>query len=162
MASNLEFIKFGTADDVSSFTITDIFSDKYDVYEVFVIGNGSANVGSLSMEFLDSGGTDIAQGAYDNAMQRMKIGSAFDEIRGTNLNSTEWVYPGGSDRDFAAKIIVYNPFSSSTYTFATHQSMSQHGEKGIAVAKSTTSAVSLKFRANQNFTPIKVSVYGVK
>ena len=162
MASNLEFIKYESADDVATFTITDIFSDRYDVYEVFVTGNGSANVGSLSMEFLDSSGTDIAQGAYDNAMFRLKTSATFDEIRGTNLNSTEWVYPGGSDRDFAAKIIVYNPFSSSTYTWATHQSMSQHGEKGIAVAKSTTSVVSMKFYANQNFTPIKVSVYGVK
>jgi hypothetical protein len=162
MATNLQFIKKESADNVSSFTVTNIFSANYDVYEIFVTGNGSANVGSLSMEFLDSGGTDIAQGAYDNAMQRMKTGSSFDEIKATNINSTEWVYTGGTDRDFAAKITVYNPFSSSSYTFATHQSMSEHGEKGIAVAKSTTSAVSIKFDANQNFTPINVSVYGVK
>ena len=41
MATNLEFIKRESADSVSSFTITDIFSANYDVYQVFVTGNGS-------------------------------------------------------------------------------------------------------------------------
>ena len=162
MATNLEFIKFGSADNVADFTLTDVFSAQYDVYEVFVKGNGSANVGSLSCEFLDSSGTDIAQGAYDNAVYRLKTTSNPDEIRSTNINSFEWVYTGGTDRDFSAKLTVFNPYSTSSYTFATIQSMSEHGEKGIVVAKSTTSAEQIKFYANQNFTPINVSVYGVK
>ena len=162
MATNLQFIKSASADSVSSFTVTDMFSAQYDVYEVFIRGNGSQNVSSLSAEFLDSGGSDIAQGAYDFAVLRLNTGSSFDEVNGTNSNSFEFAYTGSSDKDFAVKITVFNPFSSSSYTFATIQSMSLSGEKGIAVAKSTTSATSMKFYANQNYTPINVSVYGVK
>ena len=71
MATNLQFIKSATADSVSSFTVTDMFSAQYDVYEVFIRGNGSQNVSSLSAEFLDSGGSDIAQGAYGFAVLRL-------------------------------------------------------------------------------------------
>jgi len=162
MATNLEFIKSASADNVTSFTITDIFSDKYDVYEVFVRGNGSQNVGSLNAEFLDSSGTDIAQGAYDTAILRLNPASTFGEVRTTNANSFEWAYPSGSDFDFGAKITVYNPYSTSSYTFATIQSMAKQGEKAIVVAKSTTSAEQMAFYANQHFTPINVSVFGVK
>ena len=65
MATNLEFIKSESADDVSSLTVNNIFSADYDVYEVIVKGNGSQNVSSLTAEFVDSGGSDIGTGAYD-------------------------------------------------------------------------------------------------
>ena len=162
MSTNLQFIKSASADSVSSLTVTDMFSAQYDVYEVFIRGNGSQNVSSLSAEFLDSGGSDIAQGAYDFAVLRLNTGSSFDDVYGENGNSFEFAYTGSTDKDFAVKITVFNPFSSSTYTFATIQSMSLSGEKAITVAKSTTSATSMKFYANQNYTPINVSVYGVK
>ena len=162
MATNLQFIKSASADSVSSLTVTDMFSAQYDVYEVFIRGNGSQNVSSLTAEFLDSGGSDIAQGAYGFAVLRLNTGSSFDEVNGTTSNSFEFAYTGSSDNDFAVKITVFNPFSSSSFTFATIQSMSLSGERGIAVAKSTTSATSMKFYANQNYTPINVSVYGDK
>ena len=57
-------------------------------------------------------------------------------------------------------ITVFNPYETE-YTFATIQSMSNQGSKAIAVAKSTTSAEQMKFNANQQFTPIDVSVYGL-
>ena len=162
MATNLEFIKSQTADSVSTLTVTDMFSAQYDVYEVFVRGNGSANVGSITAEFLDSSDADIAQGAYGYATFRMKPSDTFDEVNGTTSNSFEMVYTSASDKDFAIKMTVFNPFSSSCYTFAAISSMSAYGAKGITVAKSTTSATGMKFYANQNYTPINVSVYGVK
>jgi len=158
---NLEFIKSATATGVTSLTVTDMFSAQYDVYEVFVTGNGSQNVGSITAEFLDSGGSDIAQGAYGFAVLRLDPTTSYGEVNGTTSNSFEFAYTGSSDKDFAVKITVFNPFSSSSYTFATIQSMSLQGEKGITVAKSTTSAEQMKFNANQQFTPIDVSVYGL-
>ena len=92
MATNLQFIKSESADNVSSLTVTDMFSGQYDVYKVFVRGNGSASVSSLSAEFLDSGGTDIAQGAYDTAILRLDPASSFGEVRTTNANSFEFVW----------------------------------------------------------------------
>ena len=162
MATNLQFIKSESADSVRSFTITDIFSASYDVYQVYVRGNGSQNVSSISAEFLDSGGSDIAQGAYDYAILRMKPDASFDDVYGVNANSFEYAYTSATDNDFCALFTVYNPFSSSSYTFCNIQGMSVYGEKSIIVATSTTSATSMKFYANQNYTPIVVSVYGVK
>jgi len=162
MSTNLEFIKSASADNVSSLTVTDIFSANYDVYEVFIRGNGSQNVSSISAEFLDSGGSDIGQSNYDTAILRMHPNETFSEVRTTNANTFEFAYTGSSDKDFGAKITVFNPFSSSSYTFANIQSMSISGGKAIVVATVTTSAVSMKFSANQNYTPINVSVYGVK
>ena len=162
MATNLDFIKRESADAVSSFTITDIFSADYDVYQVYVTGNGSSSVGSLSAEFLDSGGSDIAQGAYTFAILRLDPTTTFGDVNGTTGNSFEFMYTGSSDKDFAGLITVYNPFSSSTYTYCSTEGNSYYANKGIIVAKSTTSAVSMKFWANQNFTPINVSVFGVK
>ena len=54
MASNLEFIKSQSANNVSSLTVSNMFSAKYKVYEVYLRGNGSQNVGAIYAEFLDS------------------------------------------------------------------------------------------------------------
>ena len=162
MATNLQFIKEESAEGVSSFTITDIFSATYDVYQVYVRGNGSASVSSLSAEFLDSSDADIAQGAYDYALIRLDPGGSYSDVNGTGANSFEYTYPTNSDNDFSALLTVYNPYDSGSYTFCTTQGMSERGNKGIIAAKSTTSATGMKFYANQDYTPIVVSVYGVK
>ena len=162
MATNLQFIKSESADDVSSLTVNNIFSADYDVYEVIVKGNGSQNVSSLTAEFVDSGGSDIGTGAYDQAIYRLHYNQAFDEVRTVGGNSFEYAFTSHVDHDFASKLTVYNPFSSSQFTFATIQSASQSGEKNAIVCAVTTSATGMKFSANQNYTPINVTVYGVK
>ena len=81
MASNLEFIKSQSANNVTSLIVSNMFSDKYEVYEVFVSGNGSQNVSSLSAEFLDSSDNDIGQGNYHTAIYRLRVTSAFDPVR---------------------------------------------------------------------------------
>tara|TARA_R110002012_G_scaffold242910_2_gene417406 strand:+ start:1043 stop:1531 length:489 start_codon:yes stop_codon:yes gene_type:complete len=162
MATNLQFIKSQKADNVSSLTVNNIFSADYDIYEVIVIGNGSQNVSSLSAEFVDSGGSDIGQGAYDTAIHRLHYNQAFDDVRTTGANSFEFAFTSHVDHDFATKLTIYNPFSSSKFTFANMQSASQSAEKNIVFCGVTTSATGMKFSANQNFTPIHVNVYGVK
>lgn len=162
MASDLEFITSGIAHNVSSFTLSNMFSDKYDYYQVLVTGNGSANVGSISAEFLDNSDADVAQGAYEYATYRLKPTGAFDQIRATTANSFELVYTTASDYDFGMILNVYTPFQSNRYTFATIEASSRYAAKGVVVAKSTTSVTGMKFYANQNWTPIKISVYGVK
>jgi hypothetical protein len=162
MASNLEFIKSQSANNVTSLIVSNMFSDKYEVYEVFVSGNGSQNVSSLSAEFLDSSDNDIGQGNYHTAIYRLRVTHAFDPVRTQGANSFEYAYPSSTDNDFASKFTIYNPFSSSAFTYATIQSASIYGEKNAIACKVTTSATGMKFSANQHYTPIRVSVYGVK
>lgn len=162
MATNLEFIKSESADNVSSLTVTNMFSAKYDVYEVFVTGNGSQNTGSITAQFLDSSGTALGSGNVEYAVQRLKYASAYDPIYSATGNAFEMVYTGAADLDFGIKMTVYNPFSNSEFTYVNVQAISEHAAKGIVCVSSTTSAEQMKFYANQNYTPIKVSVYGVK
>jgi len=160
--NNLEFIKSQSADSVSSLTVNNIFSADYDVYEIYVMGNGSQNVSSLGAEFVDSGGSDIGQGAYDTAIHRLHYNQAFDDVRTTGAGTFEFAFTSHVDHDFASRLTVFNPFSSSKFTYANIQSASQTAEKNIVFCGVTTSATGIKFGANQSFTPIHVNVYGVK
>ena len=161
MATNLQFIKSVSADNVAQLDITDCFNDNYDVYEMYWTGNGSQNVGDLAWKYLDSGGNVFANGNVDQATLRMNPSSSFSEVRDTNSNTPRGIYTGSSDKDFAMKFVFFNPFSSN-YKFALMQGMSLYGGKSIFVQKDTTVAYGIRFFANQNFTPINVSVYGVK
>ena len=162
MVTSLDLIKQESADSVSSFTISDIFSANYDIYKVFIRGNGSQSVSSITAEFLDSGGSDIATGNYNYGIFRLDTTTTFGDVYGTGGNSFEFAYTSATDNDFSALITVYNPFSTSGYTFCEVQGMSVQGQRSVIMAKSSTSATSMKFWANQNFTPITVAVYGVK
>ncbi len=159
MATNLEFITSSSANNVTALELTNCFSDKYDVYEMYWTGNGSQNVGDLSWKYLDSGG-NVFSNTCDQATVRMIPGSAFDEIRDTNSNP-RGIYTGSSDKDFAMKFVFFNPFTSD-YKFALMQGMSLYGGKSIFVQKDTTVAHGIRLQANQHFTPVNVSVYGVK
>ena len=161
MATNLQFIKSVSADNVAQLDITDCFNDNYDVYEMYWTGNGSQNVGDLAWKYLDSGGNVFANGNVDQATLRMNPSSSFSEVRDTNSNTPRGIYTGSSDKDVAMKFVFFNPFSSN-YKFALMQGMSLYGGKSIFVQKDTTVAYGIRFFANQNFTPINVSVYGVK
>ena len=161
MATNLEFIKSASADNVAQLDITDCFNNNYDVYEMYWTGNGSQNVGDLSWKYLDSNGSVFANGNVDQATLRMNPSSSFSEVIDTNSNTPRGIYTGSSDKDFAMKFVFFNPFSSN-YKFALMQGMSLYGGKSIFVQKDTTVAYGIRFFANQNFTPINVSVYGVK
>ena len=161
MATNLEFITSASADNVSALELTNCFNDNYDVYEMYWTGNGSQNVGDLSWKYLDSGGSVFANGNVDQATLRMNPSSSFTEVRDTNSNTPRGIYTGSSDKDFAMKFVFFNPFSSD-YKFALMQGMSLYGGKSIFVQKDTTVAYGIRLQANQNFTPVNVSVYGVK
>ena len=161
MSTNLQFITSASADNVSQLDLTNCFNANYDVYEMYWTGNGSQNVGDLAWKYLDSGGNVFANGNVDQATLRMNPSSSFSEVRDTNSNTPRGIYTGSSDKDFAMKFVFFNPFSSD-YKFALMQGMSLYGGKSIFVQKDTTVAYGIRFFANQNFTPINVSVFGVK
>ena len=161
MAGSLEFITSASGTGITQLDLTNCFSADYDVYEMYWTGNGSANVGDLAWKYLDSGGSVFANGNVDQANFRMRPNASFDEIRDTNSNTPRGIYTGSTDRDFAMKFVFFNPFSSD-YKFALMQGMSEYGGKSIYVQKDTTVAYGIRLFANQNFTPVNVSVYGVK
>jgi hypothetical protein len=167
MATNLEFIKSATGTSVSSLSVTDCFSAKYDVYKVVGTDFNPSTEFNLELRYIDSGGSTISTSTYDRAFLNMLSYSAFVESR--NVNTTSMIAVGTNQTNGNGfNFEIYNPFSSSSYTFNTHQASTDdtsggRGYKGINVEKSTTSVTGLYFFvASGTFSINNISVYGVK
>jgi hypothetical protein len=173
MATNLEFIKSeSVVDGSSTFSVTDVFSDKYDVYYLyFDVGQTGVAATNINARLLDSSSTEISNANYDTAILGMNFGSAFDEYIPTAQTTIKYFFLSTGDtpagRASPTGVYIYNPFSSSSYTFLQGQSIRSvsYGGKGIAVLKETTSCTGIKFlpeNGSATFRTSKVSVYGVK
>ena len=173
MATELQFIKSATGTSVGSLDVTNCFSDKYDVYKIVISKMEQTANGWNEMRFLDSGGSSITASEYDIATLELKDYASFSEYRATNANRFETInYSGtGSAVAGALTMYIYNPYDSSSYTFASWQSngfrtgLGQIGAKVIGVHKSAVQISGVHFISGGSgsvFTNLEVSVYGVK
>lgn len=175
MATNLELINsFEVTSSTSSFDVDNIFSDKYDVYCLSLTNFETVGTTqtALYIRFIDSTGTVITNLTYDYALYRLDVLRTYAETRVTNTNFLNLYQidqrpTGGSDIFY-----VYNPYSSSSYTFAQWQGISVWqagalevvGTKGIGVEKTAQSIRGIQL-VEPNVRPFdkgRVSVYGVR
>tara|TARA_R100001460_G_scaffold13171_1_gene29892 strand:- start:22 stop:543 length:522 start_codon:yes stop_codon:yes gene_type:complete len=173
MATNLQFIKNLTpTGSSSSLSVTDVFSAQYDVYAVtYHLTTDSGSPKDTHLRFINSSDTIVTNSNYDYAYRIMNTGSSFSDSKATGQDKITGMF---APTDFppegnAGIFYVYNPFSSSSYTFVTLQSANSHngtsaGWKGIAVLKETTSITGLNmFLSSTNPTNESyINVYGVK
>ena len=171
MAGSLELTKFV---EVSSATanvdVTDCFNDKFDVYKItFSDATSSFDGSSNNVRFINSSGSVISSSDYDFAYQRLRADSSFNELRGTSqdkLQEAGGIIP--NTESVGVVLYVFNPFSSSAFTFVIMQMSSMSGTqfrnyKYIGVLKDTSSITGIRFiNADGNTTSAKISVYGVK
>ena len=175
MVGSLELISTTTmTDDVQTVNITNVFSDKYDVYMLKgsnMLGKNSTATG-LNLRFINASDSVITSG-YTYAQVGLKGETSFSEGRGTSENRIWNVFGGLDDNGQSAGNIAYifNPFSSSSYTFTISQSSAfPSGNfrmyKGIGLYPQTTSLTGLQVELNESVSRFsgngKVSVYGVK
>ena len=172
MATNLQFIKKVTSSDIITVSYTDLFNTNYDVFELFIDLQYNA-ASYLDIYLLDSGGSVLTGSHYDVAVLDLKSNTSFAQYK--YANSTIWRGLGGYlnnvDAGYGMKMRVYNPTSTSSYTFATSQSASPNssssfGTKAIAVYSANDGVYGLKINASgggsTTFDFLNVSVYGVK
>jgi len=146
--SNLRLINETSAiDGVTSVNVTDVFSADFDIYKIVAnVDTSSTTAVDANLRLLNASGSPITSGVYDKAFLRMRMDTTFSETRATNetgalaLVGTSDQNPEGSN----SVIWVFNPFSSSSYTFFLKQSLNawsslRASDKGIQVAKTTTS-----------------------
>lgn len=175
MATNLQLIQeFSIAENTTNAIIDNIFSDKYDVYQVLLTGYSNlTDTGGnrTKLRFIDSAGNEESGINYAYASQSLPAGEAFGELKsnGTTLidhiNRVDTGTQSGN-----ANLTIYNPYSSSSYTFCQWQSNTQSdpsttlGYKGIGVLKLAESMRGLWIQQVGNYagSNIKCSVYGVK
>jgi len=173
MATNLQFIKSDSGTSVSSLSITDCFSANYDVYKV-VIDNIDFVSADLTFRFINASGV-VSSANYDNAILLQRSYGAFADtnaVNGTNFGSIGFYDQSGgigTGKGGATVITIYNPFSSSTYSFAnwSNAGVSSIGtpvRKGIGVLKVAESHTGINFLdgAGGTIAGVSASVYGVK
>ena len=179
MATNLQFIKEVTQSTaVTTFTVEDCFNAEYDVYQILINKMDSSTDNSfLKLNFLDTSDSVIVDSTYDMASIRAQSNTSFTEEKFTNQTGLIKVaqFDATASDSAGIKIMVYNPFNSSTYTFITAQSSTavssvMIGTKLIGVLKNTETVTGLRIafsdssgnltsNAVQNCT---VKIYGVK
>lgn len=173
MATNLQFINsFEVTDSTSAFSCDNVFSDKYDVYNI--IASGITLVGTtqtnLDMRLIDNSGSVISASEYDFASLNMNANTSFSE--GKYTSGSLWNNVFGKDdgvEGSSASIYISNPYDSSSYTFMQSQASGDNGTalvgfKSIGVHKvaETIRGFQLLETATRPFDEGKISVYGVK
>ena len=172
MATNLEFIKSQTLDSANSFSITDIFSDKYDVYKITITGLEHSNGRQLiNTRVINSGGI-VSTSNYDYAGLIMRSDTTFQEQK--NTNATFWIETlgeGFGNSGSGNVMYVINPYDSSKYTFMLNQYATYYDITGplrslkyCGVYKVAEQITGLNIFDNGNIQLFdgKLTVYGVK
>ena len=171
MATNLEFIKSASGTSVSSLDLTDCFSADYDVYEVHITDYVNSDLTNwLEVQFLDSGGTVISALEYDFAVQVEKSYAVFTEERNSNQGKFTAVgYSHSTSNHTTSNTMnIFNPYDSSSYTFAKWQTSAMTGSgviglKGIGVHKSAETITGFQISNTAgDYQTVGFSVYGVK
>ena len=172
MAGSLEFIKSASGTSVSSLSVTDCFSDNYDVYYISIVkAKAPTSDTQLQMRLINSGGV-ISTSNYDEATLQMRSDTSFVQKRNTNTTRIAETLELDASLDIGTGfgMYVFNPYDSSSYTFTKHQSSSfsqspnLYGFKGIGVYKVAEQITGIHFLAGatQNLTELTINVYGVK
>ena len=175
MATNLEFITSVSSTGTSSVDITNIFTDKYDVYCIKsttfeLVGSSSQN---LYRRLLDSTGTVISATEYKSAtLEGRAWDSGFLESRSNGQN---YMANGGYINDDSTEgtgfvQYIYNPYNSSSYTFSQTQSSSwnNNASRGLVMRKSISShnnaerVTGIRYYVAAGTFTFEASVYGVK
>ena len=173
--TNLQFIKSVNSTGTSSVDITNIFTDKYDVYCIKsttfeIVGSASQN---LYRRLLDSTGTVISATEYASAFLEARAwDGATLQNRSTGQN---YMTVGGYINDDSTEGVgfvqyIYNPYDSSSYTFSHTQSSSWNNNssrglvmrKGISVHKNAEQITGIRFYVASGTFSFEASVYGVK
>ena len=173
MATNLEFIKsVSGASSSSSLSITNVFSAQYEVYVItYKCVTDTSSPKGVNLRLINSSDTIITNSNYDYASLQMYTHTSFTEYKNTNQTSFSAMlhYADLPPEGAYGKFELYNPFSSSSYTFMTQQGGGSHngeeaGYKGIGVLTETTSCTG--FNVSLSSTELDVgtefNVYGVK
>jgi len=173
VVGNLEFIKsVEVTSSTSSVDVTNCFSANYDVYKITT--NDFSTVGTdqtaLDFRFLDSGGSVVSASNYDYAYLRMLANTTFAEVRNTNQTFMDNFFgvPDQNPEGASSITYVFNPFSSSSYSFVTNQLVFSNGNvnkghKYIGVLKQTATMSGFRLfeQITRPFDNGKISVYGL-
>ena len=166
--SNLRLLNETTiSSSISSITITDLFTDDFDIYKVIITAE-AVSVTDANLRLVNSAGSIVTSSQHDSAILILRANSSFTELRTQNdskFNRFGGIYDpeGGSFVYY-----IFNPTNSSSFTFLTAQGQATDGGNGrgfkqIGVLTETTSITGLNFVFNDdNVDAGKIRTYGLR
>lgn len=162
---------------VNGVSITDVFSSDFDIYKVtFNDLTNDTTSANVVLRFINSSGSIVTASNYDWAFMDMGGGITFGEYRATNSaslgNTDAWVVSTSTTPNSSSAVMyVYNPFSSSSYSFANLQSSGliltnqSRTRKAIGVLKQTASMTGFQIyqsTSSINLTTGTIRTYGLR
>ena len=117
--SALRFIKEQSASTVNSISITDIFSEDFDTYNIQYVGGNYSGGTSLDGRLINASGNIISDSNYDYA--RSMTRSDTGEYDSYSANVSYFRSFGEVGHTFAGNAWIINPYDNSSYTFVINQ-----------------------------------------
>jgi len=173
--SNLRLInETTTTAGVQTVNITDVFSSDFDIYKIVGavnLGNNSTATG-FNLRFINASGSVVSTD-YDYAQQAMKSEASFGENKSASETRLWNVFGVLDDSGQSAGNVAYvfNPFSSSSYTFCLWQSAGTpsgnlRAYKGIGVLHQTSVITGFQAELNESVGEFasggKIKTYGLR
>jgi hypothetical protein len=170
--SNLRLINETTASSVATISVTDVFTSDFDIYKITFVGLSDDSGGShMNFRFVNSSGSVVTTSNYDYAHSEIhSYDTNHAEKKGTNSNAIkEFSYSFSTSLEATGTIYVFNPYSTSSYSFMLQQSEGQFSSgalsyKGIGVLKQTASMTGFNIYPNVagNINAQKIRTYGLR
>ncbi len=130
--SNLRLINETTFSSVSTVNVDNVFSADYDIYKITSDVAGQYGL----LRFINSAGSVMTDSTYDTARLNLKLNTTFSETRvvGTDVGIYAFTESSGSGAG-GNVLYIFNPNSSSSYTFVTAQTVDINSSTAHRIAK---------------------------
>jgi len=172
--SNLRLINQTTiSSSTSALSITDVFSADFDIYKIVASGillTGTTQT-NLSMRLINTSGS-VLSGAndYAYATEEQTSYQAFSEYKDGSGNLWQNFFGKDDGAEGSSAIIyVFNPYSSSSYTFGLSQSVGDNGTNfvfykniGVYMQTESISGFQLLETATRPFDEGLIKTYGLR
>jgi len=168
--SNLRLINETSASSVSSISVTDVFSADFDIYKVIIKNVDSTAENYTYMRFINSSGSIVTASNYEYATQFSRSYNTFTEVKSQSDDEfTRFgVQDTGTEDGGSTVAYIFNPYSSSSYSFFINQHSGQGslglvGLKGIGQLRENSSITGMNiYPASGTFDTITVQVFGIR
>ena len=131
--SNLRLINETTFSSVNTVDVTDVFSEDFDVYKITL--DTGAQYGLL--RFINSAGSLTTDATYDTARYNLKINTNNSQTQISNASVGIYAFSesSGSGAGGGNVLYVFNPFSSTAFTFVIAQTVDINTSSAHRIAR---------------------------
>jgi len=169
--SNLRLISESSGNSLSSYSVQDVFSSDYDIYQIEITEFQQTATFSGGMRFINSSGSVISSSDYAWARHSLRSYGSFIDDKSTSDSDIQYIVGSTSSSPLSstgASIWIFNPTNTSFYTYMIFQNTNWlvgngiAGSKAIAVLKKTDSITGFNIHSTGTMGSIKTKHYGLR